>query len=309
MTNNEIKYFHFTHRKNLKSILANGLTPRIGANSISAEDTPKIFFSEGQENALKCLDVWLKWNMVRISRDTYTQNAVAGINPNESSKAKAEYERKFSEALEKHKEKVISGRIGDSSLLKALSFEMMYQEWKQSVYLSLDLKERTHFSYSDKDDAKQRMRSEQDKAFLQYMYGEYENPNGLEKWNMHTLSSVSNIPPDAIKQIGLNGQTDALTIATKLYQDNKKQIDKKFPILTEWFEYCSAREDEKDAKPNALDIALADYKQRKQDNPHYTLKAFDSWLDTMGMTIDGKQITQPNNNKNQNNASSESEAQ
>lgn len=36
-------FFHYTSKKNLDTILENGLEPRIGENSLYVERTPKIF--------------------------------------------------------------------------------------------------------------------------------------------------------------------------------------------------------------------------------------------------------------------------
>ena len=60
-------FFHYTNMKNLKTILKNGLEPRIGENSLYVEKTPKVFFVEGEKGIITIMDVWLKWLTGKIA--------------------------------------------------------------------------------------------------------------------------------------------------------------------------------------------------------------------------------------------------
>ena len=52
-------YFHFTDRKNLKSIKSKGLVPNIGNNAKNIEKTKKVFFVEGLDNLVILFDCWI----------------------------------------------------------------------------------------------------------------------------------------------------------------------------------------------------------------------------------------------------------
>lgn len=299
MKDNKKVFFHFTHKENLESILEKGLVQRIGSNAMTAEDSPKIFFSEGKEYALKCIDVWLRWNIVRVSRDLMISRAVSNINPAVNIQAAEYYSAEYQKAKDAHLDRVISTELLNEKLLKDLSFEMVYQEWKKSIYLALDLEENTHFRYDDTDDGKERHRGNvRETKYMQFMYGGYES-EGLEKWNMHTLRELPSIPPERIQQVDYQGKTDALTVAKKMYMDKKEYVDNRLPLLAEWFEFCKERDlQQNNSKPNALTEFLNEYQRRQQENPHYKLEEFDRWLDYMGIesnNVLSKKIPQTEN--------------
>ena len=103
------------------------------------------------DNALKCIDVWLRWNVVRLSQDLYINNATAHINPITNIE---EYNKAYQEANARHKKAVISREVFQNEQLKQVAFEMVYHEWKNSIYLSLDLQEGRDFRYDDIDEVK-----------------------------------------------------------------------------------------------------------------------------------------------------------
>jgi len=237
-----IKYFHFTDRNNLCSILNNGLIPAIGKNAMGVEKSQKIFFSQGRESTLKCLDVWLRWFIVKYQRKKYIEEAVSGIDPNSSIENEQLYNQKMFEAINKHHLDTENRKI-ETDRAKLACFEKMYYEWRNKVYLSLDLVENVDFSYDDIDEVKEAYsKTVNDFKYIKYMYGNIQNIYGLEPWNMHTFIGKS-ISPNKINLITVNGKKDGISIVKHLYETEKQNNPNfKYPLLDEWMDFVKTKE-------------------------------------------------------------------
>lgn len=246
--NDKIKYFHFTDRENLDSILEQGLIPRIGKNAEGVEETKKIFFSEDRENALKCLDTWIKWFIVRYQKKAYTDQATQGINPRASIEDYLNYDAKYQEALARHHLDVETGAV-ETEEVKQICFKKMYHEWQDKVYLALDLEEDVDFSHDDVDEVKVRQsKSESEMRYIEYMYGKIDKIEGLEKWNMHAFVGKT-IEPDKIEQLTLGNKTDGLSIVQEMYHQEKEQNpDMNLPMLDQWMQYVNVQQQQQTAE-------------------------------------------------------------
>ena len=115
------------------------------------------------------------------------------------------------------------------------------------------------------------------------MYGTIDNPNGLEKWNMHTLEGVQ-VSPDKIKQVSAGDKTSALDIALTMYDMERGENESLgLEYLDEWVQYTK---DLKNSKINPLANALQEYQKRQASNPHYKMERFETWITTMGLSLD-----------------------
>lgn len=245
ISENKIKFFHFTEKKNLEEISKNGLVPKIGDNAQGVENTPKVFFSEGVDGACKCINAWLKWFITRYTRAKIDQTlnelkteSYAGIG------AGMLYEFFRQDLERKYTEDVKTGRV-ETEEAKLASFEKLYEEHSERVYLTLDIQEGKEFSYNDTDDVKMRcINNPKRKNFIEYAYGKIDKLWGLEKWNMHAFNFLT-IPYEKLDMLSTNGKTDGISIVKKFHEIyNEKQDDnkEKLELLDEWIEYVKERE-------------------------------------------------------------------
>ena len=98
LTEDNVKYFHFTENEYLNNIEENGLLARIGDNAIGAEDTAKVFFSEGISGVARCIDVWVRWRIVTYHK---THTLPKYINKEFGGPQDKEYYEKSSQACSK----------------------------------------------------------------------------------------------------------------------------------------------------------------------------------------------------------------
>ena len=254
---NKVKYFHFTKKKNLESIDEKGLVPKIGDNSKSGEATPKVFFSDGISEVAKCLDVWVRWRIIQYQKTNQRQEPLdfvpfePVIDGNLSDNDKARYEKIFHEKMSQFSKDMASGKL-DTADARNYAYEDMYREWKDLVYLSLDLEEGIDFSKDDNDEAFEKNQTEEDIKVGEYMYGSMDKDVAMQSWNMHTKSNQG-VPRDKILgQLSVNDKTDGISIAKEIFrQASIEQESKDFETgemssglndLRKWLKYVEERE-------------------------------------------------------------------
>ena len=231
----EIRFFHFTQKQNMVGILENGIVPNIGENSNGIEKNNKVFFSESPKYMLKCVDVWLKWMLGK----NYVEQATAGIDIESQNK---EWNQRRKEAIENWAGFYDFSKIA-SEKNKNLTFEQAYDDFSSRIFLSLELDPQSDFSYDAKDDPKiAAINNPSRKKQFDYVYGKLDNPDGLEKWNLHTTKAIS---PDKIKLIlDKNEKASALKIIQHYYEENKTDefCDEEFYLLDEWMEFIKEKQ-------------------------------------------------------------------
>jgi len=170
-----LNYFHFTYRKNLKSIKSKGLLPNIGDNAKNIEATKKIFFVEGLDNLLILFDCWINaWYYIPTIPLIYTLGAFF------------------------LKKRWFPNIIGDS-YFKVLKVSKFHQKrafkkldniLKTGILLKLDLEENIDFRYDDKDEIKSSGYIKRHLEVCGYSekYSDL-NSNIMDKWNMHTITN------------------------------------------------------------------------------------------------------------------------
>ena len=168
-------YFHFTDRKNLKSIKSKGLVPNIGNNAKNIEKTKKVFFVEGLDNLVILFDCWI--------------NALYYIPV-------IPFIYKLGAFFLRHK--WFPNIIGDSyfkilkvsKLHQKRAFKRLDKMLDNGILLKLDLEENIDFIYDDIDEIKSRGYTKKHLEICGYSpkYSDL-NSNIMDKWNMHTLTN------------------------------------------------------------------------------------------------------------------------
>ncbi len=269
-----VKYFHFTSTNALESIDKKGLLASIGDNSRGVEKTRKVFFSEGLENAARCLDVWVRWRIVYYQKTNtkleYFNNKLKDFTPQDKlivdekgqQHLSPEDAKKYSD-LYFDSELEFTKDIGNGRLItqdaRAYAYEDMFRDWQAKSYLALDLKEGVDFDKNELDEALEewiapeklaKMTEGKEKEMAvatnkksAYMYGCIETNKGLQAWNMHTYPGKG-IPREKILgQLSVGDKTDGLSIAKRIYElalEENPELD--LPDLKKWLNYCKSRE-------------------------------------------------------------------
>lgn len=213
-------FFHYTNKKNLDTILENGLEPRIGENSLYVEKTPKNFFVEGERGIITIIDVWLRWLTSKSNTSKFiywlgtfymrTPFCIKSI-PNNIVKKKLKNIKKRNKVYEKMK------NILDNS-----------------IFLILDLEENIDFDYNNIDEVKTTYYS----SFLKLLYpsnSNLKNPK-IEYWNMHTYPN-KNINPEKISLLKENNNDNANDILINIIEKNIKYIQTNHEFLYEYYNY------------------------------------------------------------------------
>ncbi len=212
-------HFHYTPRKNLRSIDKKGLLPLVGENSKVIERRKKVFFSEGDQATLKIMHAWIVWLKYRAD-GKYLY-------------ALGEYfmrTRWFPKIFIDIYMKVLDHSVvNDYFSLKELDRIL-----RKSVYLNLNLEEGADFSYDDYDD----VIKFHDKAKLTMVYfseDELKN-NKMLPWNMHTKKDVI-IPPSKIKIVTINSKiVNAKKVLFHLAERNYDFVKAELPLLDAYFQ-------------------------------------------------------------------------
>jgi len=256
LTEDNVRYFHFTETKFLQDIQEKGLEARIGSNAFGVEETKKVFFSEGIDNVAKCIDVWIRWRIVAYNKintlPRYIEEEFGKPidmkyyedNKKLSERDAQRYEEAYQRAHDRFKKEIAEGKLATPEA-RAYAYEDMYNCWKNRSYLSLDLTEDVDFIRTDISEDKKSAFSTDSKEYLRYMYGEFEFDSlQMDTWNMHTKKD-QDVDPSKIKGIlAVDGKTDGLSIAKRIYEivssKHKEHLD--LPDLQRWLEYCHSRE-------------------------------------------------------------------
>lgn len=220
----EQAFFHYTSRRNLPSILENGLEPRIGENSLYVETTPKVFFAKGERGILAMADVWLRWltGKIYVGKFKYwfatriymrLPFCIKGIPNHMTKQALANKERRFA------------------------AYAKMKKIWDDSVFLVLDLEDGVDFSYDDIDEVK----SSYYESFLKLLYPKDSDlkDQRVEYWNMQTYSHRI-ISPEKITLLKGDGCGDVNTVLINLVGKNSEYVRENFEFLYECYDYINS---------------------------------------------------------------------
>ena len=235
-----VEFFHFTFLSNLNSIEKKGLISQFGEHSRGVEKKPRVFFSKGTDNLLKCIDVWIRYLYVMKYKIEHVQKPLSEFDYNKSIENGIMYCELEKKLIHELQENVASNRFLTDDIKKSV-FEKLRNDFNNRVYLSLNLDEED-FDFEDVDDIKEYFFNADNitKNYIGYMYGDLEYPSSkMEPWNMHTKTNKC-IPPEKISLVSKNNETNALSIILALYKEKlktNKSIKEKLPDLSEWIEY------------------------------------------------------------------------
>ena len=283
LTEDNVKYFHFTETKFLQDIQAKGLEARIGSNAFGVEETKKVFFSEGIDNVAKCIDVWIRWRIVAYNKTNTLPKYIEEEfgkpidmqyyldNKKLSERDVQRYDEAYKRAHDRFKKEIAEGKLSTPEA-RTYAYEDMYKCWKNRSYLSLDLEEDEDFTRTDISEDKKSAFETDSKDYLRYMYGEYEFDSlQMDTWNMHTKADQG-VDPSKIKGVlAVDGKTDGLSIAQKIYDivasKHKEKLD--LPDLQKWLAYCHVRETSQTKNSGKYQQNATEKDKDKLPNLHY----------------------------------------
>lgn len=227
--------FHFTERRNLKTISEYGLVPTIGENAHGIENTPKIFFSRGEIGILKVSEVWLRWLMNRIYGSNNRLNIYKDLTP-EKKKAK----------IEKWNQEFLSGEYLKDEKKKEKLFAYYYEYLKKRTYLTLDIKEGEEYDLKDIDENKVALqqKNKYEQEFARVMYSDFSNMDDMtmDSWNMHTKTDKG-IKKNKIRIVETpDNKDDVLSILLYVYNKNKG-IPHKRILLDDFIKYVNKKKE------------------------------------------------------------------
>lgn len=190
---------HFVPRENVKSILENGILPRVGNGVIGIENSPKIYFSKGEVAALEIANVWIRWMTYNMQWHLYTLGEARGTGRDQN------YFSNYEQNRQRFFNDFYEGKIYTDEVMENI-YKKFYDMTKSNVYLALDLVEGEDYLANDVDEAKLNTwgKGEDPSFTLRVMYGKLtNNPNNkycMERWNMHT-KAYNPISPNKIQVI------------------------------------------------------------------------------------------------------------
>lgn len=201
------KFFHFTRESYIPTIIKEGLRGDLSLreNAVGNDyDNPSIYFSEGEQGLLKTVDVWIRWEYNRITRNNQQPKGDVITIPS---------------ALEK-------------------TYKRIFEDFKDRRYFQLDLvegtdKEISDFSHNNEDFKKKSSIDEGGPThYTKWTLGSYTDWSTakLEDWNMMTHVGGRNINFDRMRMVvDEKGRSDALSIIKEVYERNKdKNLDIKY---------------------------------------------------------------------------------
>lgn len=130
------------------------------------------------------------------------------------------------------------------------TFELLYDSLKEKVFLTVDLKPETDFSFDDIDYNKKKSLDKKengniiDYLYTRELYGNYSEVDStiMDKWNMHTYF-YAKIEPERIMQVtDSKGRTDMLHILIEMYDRCKSYEDCQVDILGDFISYAKQKE-------------------------------------------------------------------
>ena len=173
-------------------------------------------------------------------------NRIYGVN-DRLGMYKNETEEEHKERMSKWTKEFLSKEYLNDQEKKDKLFEYVYKYFKERTYLQLDIKDGIEYDSNDKDEAKEKLLSNQDympSAYAKMMYGEFSNMDTvvMDDWNMHTKSNIG-VDKSKIKQVTTkDGKTDMLSIIIDLYDKYKNMPHSGF-LLDEFVEYSKKKEE------------------------------------------------------------------
>lgn len=209
-------YFHFTREIAIHKIVARGLRGDLDSreNAVGNDyENPSVYFSKGEKGVLKTIDVWLRWEYGRITRDSkYPDGSVITVPS----------------ALEK-------------------TFKRAFDDFKKRRYFQLDLvegddKETSDFSY-ESEDFKKKVTIDHGgptrrTRWMIGLYTNWQTPK-LEDWNMMTHIGGRPIEFDRMKMIVTEqGKTDALSVIEEIYERSRGKENLDLRYLDSFIKYA-----------------------------------------------------------------------
>ena len=208
-------FFHFTREIAIPKIAKQGLRGDLEnrENAVGKDyENPSIYFSKGETGLLKTVDVWLRWEYGRISREKKSPDGSMVTVP---------------------------------SVLEA-TFKRVLEDFKERRYFQLDLiegedKENTDFSYDSEDFKKKgAIDNGGPTRRTRWMLGSYTNweTPKLEDWNMMTHVGGRGIGIDRMKMIVTEqGKSDALSVIEEVYEKSRKKENVDLRYLDSFIKY------------------------------------------------------------------------
>ena len=220
-------FFHMRSNNKIKQYETDGIPATVGKNSIGIDDKASIFFVKGIEGILEICDVWFKWKLDKLFNPYNNENATE-------------------EQINNWQSNYNNQIFNDDEV--AYTFETMYNEWSNSTYYRLDLKENEEFTYDQIDHKKaSAIRNAETNGYIQprtkVMYGDYSDFSTpvVDKWNMQTIPGENiTIEPSRLKVLCAEGQNDVVSIILYLYQRyrNESINQVNLPMLDRFVEYA-----------------------------------------------------------------------
>lgn len=202
------EFFHFTRETAIPKIAKQGLRGDLDnrENAVGKDyENPSIYFSKGEIGLLKTVDVWLRWEYGRITREkNYPDGSMITV----------------------------------PSALEA-TFKRVFEDFKARRYFQLDLvegenKENADFS-SEAEDFKKKGSIDNGGPTrrTRWMLGSYTNwqTPKLEDWNMMTHVGGRIVDFDRMKMIVTEqGKSDALSVLEEVYERSrsKENVDLRY---------------------------------------------------------------------------------
>ena len=208
-------FFHFTRETAIPKIAKQGLRGDLEnrENAVGKDyENPSIYFSKGETGLLKTVDVWLRWEYGRISREKKSPDGSMVTVP---------------------------------SVLEA-TFKRVLEDFKERRYFQLDLiegedKGNTDFSYDSEDFKKKgAIDNGGPTRRTRWMLGSYTNweTPKLEDWNMMTHVGGRGIGIDRMKMIVTEqGKSDALSVIEEVYEKSRKKENVDLRYLDSFIKY------------------------------------------------------------------------
>ena len=208
-------FFHFTRETAIPKIAKQGLRGDLEnrENAVGKDyENPSIYFSKGETGLLKTVDVWLRWEYGRISKEKKSPDGSMVTVP---------------------------------SVLEA-TFKRVLEDFKERRYFQLDLiegedKENTDFSYDSEDFKKKgAVDNGGPTRRTRWMLGSYTNweTPKLEDWNMMTHVGGRGIGIDRMKMIVTEqGKSDALSVIEEVYEKSRKKENVDLRYLDSFIKY------------------------------------------------------------------------
>lgn len=212
-------YFHFTSKRNLKSIKQNGLVPKIGNNSKFLEKSKKVFFVEGLDNLLILFDCWINCYYY-IPKIRFIYGLGAWLLR----------QKWFPQIIPD----VYFGILKKTRLHKKRAYKIFDKILNESVLLELDLKENIDFKSNDIDEIKSRNYQQKHLELMGYSkkYSSLEN-NYMDKWNMHCIPNHI-VEIDKIKICFLNNSYSLKDIFNYAIKQTTLNLEDTCPVLYDY---------------------------------------------------------------------------